>query len=283
MFKSISMSWKFAKMSYQLVKENPKLLFFPLVSWAAMAVILVGLVWGALPFFSTEMLAEAADDKQGQIVTGAIGILIYFVGTFVFIFFNAALILCCAEVLEGRECRLRSGLEGAMERLPQIFIWALISTSVGLLIQMLERQRFIGKLVAGVLGTSWTILSFLVLPFLVLERASAIESISSSSTTITKHWGKVFIGNFSLMALGFILFVPFLAAAGLFVFFGFQTNEALGFAAVAVSVLVGIALMAGFSAANEMFRTILYRFAANRPLPAQIDTQSLEMAFRPKN
>ena len=58
----------------------------------------------------------------------------YFANYFVIVFFNSALVSCVLARFAGMECSLGDGLRAAGSRLPQILGWALVSATVGVIL-----------------------------------------------------------------------------------------------------------------------------------------------------
>ena len=80
-------------------------------------------------------------------------------------------------------------------RLPAIAGWALVSATVGLLLQLVEdRSGKIGRFVAGLLGMAWTLVSFLVVPILVIENKGLIAALQSSTSLLKKTRGEQLSG-----------------------------------------------------------------------------------------
>src|SRR5437870_9625977 len=77
----------------------------------------------------------------------------YFCNYFVIVFFNSALIACVLIHFDGEHPTLGDGFRAAFSRLPQIFLWALVSATVGLTLKIIqERSEKLGKIVAALLG-----------------------------------------------------------------------------------------------------------------------------------
>src|SRR5436309_12070400 len=93
----------------------------------------------------------------------------YFCTYFVIIFCNAALISCALLRFNGQNPTLGDGFRAAFARLPQIFAWALVSATVGVLLKLIEQaHEKVGEFVAGLLGTAWSILTYFVVPVMVV-------------------------------------------------------------------------------------------------------------------
>lgn len=74
---------------------------------------------------------------------GVIAIGIYLLTTIGF-FFSVALAAAADLVFRGHEASVSDGLSSARERLPQIAGWAALSTTVGILLAVLEDESGIG-------------------------------------------------------------------------------------------------------------------------------------------
>ena len=59
--------------------------------------------------------------------------------------------------LEGKDPTVADGFRAAFNRLHNIFGWALVSATVGLILRIIEdRSEKIGRIVSGLLGMAWT-------------------------------------------------------------------------------------------------------------------------------
>src|SRR5690606_14657987 len=86
----------------------------------------------------------------GQIVPIVLGFAFYLTTTFVIVFFNTALVCCAMTRFAGGDPTLGSGLSAAVERLPQILGWALLTATVGTILRTVEeRVPLVGRIVIG--------------------------------------------------------------------------------------------------------------------------------------
>jgi len=125
-----------------------------------------------------------------------------------------------------------------------------------------ERAGIAGVIVAALGGMAWNIITFLVIPVLVVEGVGPIKAIKRSAGLLKKTWGEQIIGNagiglvFGLLgfavavvgiALGVLLMSAGIAAlgiAGIGLVFGL-----LGFAVAVVGIALGVLLMSAGIAA----------------------------------
>lgn len=271
-------SWALLRAAWRMLVADKRLAVFPLISGLALLVVLalfavpVLVALHGLPHH----LDPAHLPPQAYIVT----FVFYFVSYLVIFFFNAALIACVLRQIDGGQPSLRYGLAFAWQRLPQIIGWALLASSVGILLRMLEdKVGLIGKFVVGLLGMAWSVTSFLVVPVLVAEGAGPIDSYKRSVALLKQSWGEQIIGNVSF-GLIFLLFgmlpamiLVFLAALG----------GATSFFAVGALMLVWLVLVGLVQATLQtIYQASLYVYAATGSAPGGFDNQLLAEAFRAK-
>src|SRR5262249_5759623 len=139
----------------------------------------------------------------------AVSFAFYFCTYFVIIFCNSALVSCAMLRFNGETPRLSDGFRVAMARLPQIFAWAVVSATVGVLLKVIENvHEKVGEIVASILGTVWSVVTFFVVPILVVEKVGPFTAISRSVSLLKKTWGEALVGNMGLNFILFLLFIP---------------------------------------------------------------------------
>ena len=90
------------------------------------------------------------------------GLFFYLFTYFIVIFFNCGLIAAAHIRLTGGDPTLRDGLHYAAGHAGQIFIWAGIPATIGLVMSAVCNCRGVaGALVAGIAGTAWSLVTFL--------------------------------------------------------------------------------------------------------------------------
>src|SRR5262249_51826250 len=120
----------------------------------------------------------------------------YFCNYFVVVFCNSALISCALIRFNGGTPTVGDGLQAAASRLPQILAWALVSATVGILLKAVENvHERAGQLISGLLGLAWTVLTYFVVPVLVVEKVGPFEAIRRSMAILRKTWGEALVGQ----------------------------------------------------------------------------------------
>ena len=206
MFATFGRTWQLTKMSWGVLQSDRKLIAFPIMSGVAL-VILAALLTGVGAGFGTlERLGAAETAGLAEADFVLLGIT-YFLLAFVIIYFNAALIGAAMVRLAGGTPTLGDGFRLANSRLPQIAGWALISATVGLILQILRNQsrdNFLGQIALSIVGGVWAYLTFFVVPVLVAEetggrsRRSSARARCSSGPGASRWWRT--LGSASLVS-----------------------------------------------------------------------------------
>jgi len=283
MFESLSRSWEFTKLSYGMLRAHKYLMLYPVISTSATLLVLLSFA-GPLWFSGQmEIWWEAAGDEmtQSQQFWSALTtFLFYFCNYFVIVFFNCALVASVMQIMDEGESSLGFGLSFAMKRLHSIFGWALISAVVGMLLKALERHRKIGQIVASLLGSAWTALTYFVVPVLVTDGVGPIEAFKRSTRTLKSTWGTALMGNFSMGTMAFLIMLPVFLLAALLIGTAVSSGSQFLLAvAIVLSVFAVVVAITATSTADGIFKAYLYAYATGRSLPEDVDARRFEDAF----
>jgi hypothetical protein len=246
----IRQGWRLTKTSWGVLRSDRSLAAFPVL--AAIATLLAAAAFGipSLLFFDDDMT-----------VPGVIfaGIAIYVV-TFAAVFFNVALAAAAAQVLDGHDATVASGVAVARTRLSAISGWAAMVASVNVVIRALqERTGPLGDLLLGGIAVAWNLVTFLAVPVIALEGTGPIDTLKRSAQIFRERWGEQVTGQVSI---GFVVAIAAIIPAAILVAIGVLIGGA-----VAIGVFVGLAvvivIVAGIisTALSQIFAVALYRFA----------------------
>jgi hypothetical protein len=290
MFERIVRGWRIMKASGGVLARHPKLVVFPLLSLVALAGLVAAIVIpvAASPqFAATEEIFDSvrADEPLLYIALFAL----YFVLTLIVVFLNAALVFCALESFAGRKPSLRGGLSAAVGRLPQILAWTFLSTTVGLLLNALQgilrdKLGFLGSILGGIAEFAWAVITYFVVPLLVVEGVGPVTAVKRSASIIKKTWGESLVGEAGLFSLAFLLMIPAIFVAGL----AATVGRSLGLDWVIVAGVLGVVipyilvLMLVFGAMGVIFQTGVYVYATTGKPPGSMDPALLQSAFRRK-
>ena len=275
----IRSGWALAKQSFRVLMLSKRLLVFPLLSGLATVLVLATFVAGAW---------ASGIARHGEAVGDATAWLIlfgwYFANYFVIVFFNAALVACAMTAFRGGEATLGGGLRAASARFPHIVAWALLAASVGVLLHVIEeRVSLVGKIVTALLGATWTIATYFVVPVLVFEDLGPVDAAKRSAAILKKAWGESLVSN---AGIGLATFLATLVLLILTAFaFGAVAVKAssLAVALVGVAVFAAIVLLSFLagSALKSIALCALYMYATEGKVPQAFAGAGLEYAFNP--
>ena len=265
----IGNSLALARSSWAVLKADKELVLLPVISGIASLIV-------AASFILPIIFAGFAD--RGGATIGLL-LLMYFVLAYITIFFNAALISAANERLEGGDPTIGSAIRGAARRAGKILPWALLSAVVSVILRAIEeRVGLVGKIVIAVVGMAWTVVTFLVLPIIVVEGIGTGKALKKSGSLVRNTWGENLAGHIGLGIVGFLLILPSIAlvAAGIA-----SAGTGVGGVAIGLGVLWGIIVMVVMAALTGIYQTALYHFAVSGHVPSgYFDSTLLQSAFQ---
>jgi len=269
--------------SWQVLKKDKELLLFPLLSAICCIVVMASF---ALPMFMTGAWKPPDPDtatRAQQVGYYALLFLFYFCNYFVIIFFNSAVVACAVMRMRGGDPNVATGFRAAMMRLPQIAGWALVSATISVILRVIENShKRLGRWIAGLLGMAWSLLTFLVVPVLVVEKKGPIEAFKESSRLLKKTWGEQLIGNFGFGLVFFALGIPgilMIVVGGLAIG---SAGVAVGAVLIGLGILYMILLALVQSTLQVIFQAALYLYARDGQAPEGFDEGSLSGAMEPR-
>jgi hypothetical protein len=263
----IAAGWGLAKLSLQVVRSDGSL---------SALVVLGGIASGAvaLAFLIPAVLAHEIQENVLAAILTVVGV---YLATLVATYFAVALAAASAEVLDGRDATVRGGTAVASSVLGPIAGWALVLTTVNLVLQVLrERAGILGNVLLGAASVAWGLATFLVVPILALEGLGPLQALDRSATLFRRKWGEQLVGTASIGLLFALLgIVPAILLVALGLASG-STVVAVGLIVVAVVVAVAAAVLG--SAARAVFAVALYRYASGSGATGPFTTADLERA-----
>lgn len=273
MFAKFSRSWELAKASAAVLRSDKELLVFPVVSGIATLIVLATF---AVPVFAFKLFANGVGP-----VNLAVGFVFYLCQYFVIFFFNSALVGAAMIRLNGGDPTVADGLRIARERMLPILGYAAIAATVGLLLQFLKnKDNFVIRILGSLLGTAWTVASFLVVPVLVASKVGPIDAVKKSIELLKTTWGENAVGQLGIgFVFGFIM-AGVIIVGVLLSILGFTISPYLGGSLVALTVLSALAVGIIQSALSGVYAAALYRFANDGVAPQGFERMGLQTAFQ---
>lgn len=282
MFDRINNSFALASSSWGVLKDHKQLIVFPILSGTACLFVMISFLAPLIALFVNGHI-PIRETGQPPWWSYVVAFVYYFCNYFVIIFCNAALIHCALMRFDGEEPTIFDGINAAIRCLPQIIAWALVSATVGVLLKVIENtHEKAGAIMKAILGTAWTVITYFVVPILVVERVGPIDAIRKSLKVLRKTWGEAIIGNYGLGLFTFVLTLP----GWMIVIAGGILSSSLGFIGLAIMAMGGLYLLIAFavsSALNTIYLSAMYEFAAHGKSPRGFRKSVMRGAFRTKD
>ena len=296
--------------SIAVLRRNPRLLWFPLISFAVTAAVAAAVfgipsVWfiihttGHSP---TETAAWAAlgnhieqwtTTAHGSVpvslrVPLALGLgTLYFCSIALSTFFNVGFYQAIMTGLNGNEVSVGAGLRFAWSKRKPILMWSLFAATVGMVLRALsERFGPLGRWILRLVGATWTVAAVFVTPVLVRsESSNPVELLRHSAATLKKTWGESLIGFAAdtvsgvvlLIALGLIN-VATLALAGLL------HSPILFVVVVPATILFSIVALVAFAFLSTLslniYRCALYVYASEGVIPEPFTAELMDSPWK---
>ncbi len=256
LFDRLRMGLVLTRDSLGVLRHNPRLTLFPIVSGVAglgFLALFLGVTFGL-----TRLAAEGG---------AVVGLFLAYVGlTFISSLFAAGLVHQTREVFAGREPSMKAGLRAAWERKWPLFVWSVIAGTIGILINALETSDSrIGQIVGVLFGVAWTLLTFFIIPVIVFERTSIVDLFRESAATFKATYGETPVSMIGVQVVALVVALPF-ALPGIVLI---QTSlVVVGVALIATGVILAFIVS---QTLQGVVKTTLYVYAEEGTKPAEFD------------
>jgi hypothetical protein len=279
MFERIGRSYRLFRESLAVLKQDKEILVFPVLSAIVGLLAMASMVFGGFALGIFNHLADGgARDLPG---VGYALLFVWYVVTWtITLYFNVATIACARIRLEGGDPVVADGFRAANGNLGSILAWAVVSATVGLVLQLIaDRFRLVGEILQRVLGAAWSVVTFFIVPVLIFEKRPLGDSLKRSTEIVRNTWGEALAGSAGMGLFGFLLALPGIALP---VLLGMAFGGPGVVAGLIAMVVYWVVLAAVFSALSGIFRTALYLYATAGTAPRGFSPALVETAFVPR-
>jgi Family of unknown function (DUF6159) len=285
---AFSRSWLLTKLTFGVINKDRELLWFALLSFIFSTLFSIAMV---VPAVIPAVLENGVSQESLEVYHYVIIFLTYFGLAFIATFFNVCVVYTTKVRFEGGNATFGESLKFGFSRLGLIFQWSLIAASVGLILRLLDNlaERFgkigeiVMRIIIGMLGLAWSILTIFVVPVLVYEGLGPIDAIKKSAQVIKHTWGESLIKSIGLGLVQFLVFALIILLSGGLTYVLSSAFQEMGLL-IGIGVGVLLVLLAGliFSVASTIFNTALYVYANNNIIASGFNEEIVKGAFKPK-
>ena len=274
-FARLSRGWKMTRLGMHVVRADPELMVYMLLSGFLSIIAFVALlsITGGLG-----MITGSEDITETSLMLGTF--FGYMVAAIITVFWNAAIVASAyLRLTTGTNPSFSYGIGRAWECRNQIFVWGLVSGTVGIIIQFFEGMAqsdnpavaIIGSIARIILSAAWWMTTFFVVPMIVLDKMEVRECMKESPELFKKTWGEdvgmsatTGILNFLVILLVVLLCLPFMLFGEIGMGFGIGL------------MIIGIGLSAlFFSTVEAVNRAGLFYYARTGESPPMAEKYDL--------
>ncbi|MDE0615734.1 MAG: hypothetical protein F4124_11320 [Acidimicrobiia bacterium] len=267
-----------AKASWAVLQHDRELAVLPILG--ALASIAVVLAVGLPIWLSTDGIDDGGSSAGSDPMLWIGGIIILFAVTVITVFFNAAVVSGARERFSGGDPTISSAIKGAFSRFHVIVPWAILALTVGMIIRLIQSSdNIVARILGSLLSMAWGVLTFLVVPILVVEQTGPFQSLSRSGELLRHTWGENLIAQVGFGIIGFVAAIP-----GIIII-------ALGASAGSVGALVAIVIGFGWialvavvvSTLTAIFQMALYLYATTGQVPMGFEQSGISDTFNERS
>jgi hypothetical protein len=267
------------RQSWAVLRDNRYLMAYPVVGIAA----------GVVPFAVISVGVFALASNRNWIGWALVAVGLYLL-TLVTAVVQAGLTVSAAAELEGRQSSLGHGLSTAMGRLGRLARWAFVGTVVNVLIGLLRGNNNGGlvsvifrNVLAAAADVMWQLITFFVMPAMMLDDLGMIDAIKKSASTFKQRWGTQLSGGVRIGGLiGLIAILPAMIALIGGVVLSVAGTWAIGVPLAIIGLVVLIVAGLVLSAIRGVFSVVLYRYATQGVVEGGFTEQQLAGAVKVK-
>ena len=288
MFEGIARSWRLYKICWTVLFHDKELLLFPLLSTLSLGLTIAS-VFGSGTLLRVANLAE-----QGGLLPAdylVMGVF-YFLNYFIIVYFNAAIIGAARIRFHGGDPTLKDGFNTANRHFWSIAGWALISAVVSLVFYALDKfargQAGEGRgglailliILSSIAQVAWSVITYLVIPVLVVEGLSPIEAIKRSARMVRGTWGEQLVSRFGFDLMILIFAIPIVIVA---VLLAVALPPPVGLiAALVFGVITFGLLLLVTSAMRAIYVAALYEYASTGQVPQLFPQEVVANSWEPR-
>jgi len=278
-------SWLLFKESWRYLNADKEMVLIPLIA-SILNLLLFGLVMGLCVVvfwggdFSMSKEGEPLNSLELMFV-----LLLYIVSAFTLAISQSGIAHTVNVRAHDGDSTLGQALNAAFSRWYQLLIWSVITATVGLFLRMIvERSKLLGRIVAYIAGAAWAIVTYFVVPSIIIGNKSAFASIGHSKEVFKSTWGETFVSNISLgltfLVAHLLAIITFIGLVVMFSVFDMAILIPLVFVGYVLWVIVAVLVQSSLEA---ILKTLLYIYATERTFPPNFNPEILEKMLNRKD
>lgn len=282
----IKAGWILFKEAWVYLQHDKEMVFIPLIT-TIINILFFGFLLTIFFFLVLSgTLSVSSENETSTIGEYIFYFLIYLIGAFTLALSQAGVAHTVYTRVHGGNASLSESLKVAFSHWVSLLFWSAITSTVGLVLRMIaERSKLLGRIVAALFGVAWSVLTYFVVPAIVLDKKSAPAAIGHSVKVLKQTWGEAAVSNISLSIVFFLAYLfLILASMGIGIaMISANIGPAILFILLPVVVIGFVALALIQSTLESVVKTLLYIYANEGVVPSNFNPVLLQKMLKRKD
>jgi len=285
-------SYLLTREAFRFLRADSEMLLVPVIGGLVQLFLLLLVGLGILLPLGVFSGAWSPETNKYQVY--AIVFLMYLVSAFVFAYMQGIITHIVYTRAHNGDATLGDGFKASKDQAGALFIWACITSTVGILLRIIgERSQKFAQIMAAILGAAWSVLTYFVVPSIIIDKKSGFNAISHSGEIFKRTWGETIVIN---VGIGIIFFIP--VAAMIFVLgwmtflmgssqlqvmvWNIEIERLLAFSGILFSIII-VLFLAIAIVLESVLKTLLYIYAHEGVIPTNFDAELLTQILGKKD
>lgn len=269
----ISNGLQLIKMTLGLLAKKPKILVLPIISASAYLLLITVIVVPLLQSEQSQWHQTLFLSAKNLEFIGAILLALFFCNVLV-LSANAALIVMMHQYIENKILRFSFALKRTIQILPRLMQWAIFNSTAGIFFRLAPQTT--KKMTTLESAAMWPVICYLAVPIIAMERLGLQATVQRATQLLEEHWGRNLIRKTGLGPVFFLL--RLLALIPLVIGFKYgQLHYKIIGSAISATLIFILAILN--IATHNIFRTLLYVYAANQTITKYAPLPLIKSAF----
>lgn len=278
-----SRSKQLIQSSWQVLKLDKELLTLPIIGFVVSFLAIV--IGGVMLALTLPEQALGSQDQPSNLVSWAIFIVGILVLTFISNFIATAIAKGAIDRFQGHDPTVKSSLGAAKQRIKPIFLFSLLSVTVGLILSVIrDRVPFAGRILAFLGDLIWGVATFFVIPIIAMSEkpVGPIDATKQSAGIIKRVWGESLIVNAGIGLIAFLSIMLYLPVTIVISMIAAATYVPLGMGLAVLFVFGLVGLFLVFNVLSAIVKAAIYYWATTGQAPANFNQELLRASLTPK-
>lgn len=278
----IRASYLLTREAFRFLRADTEMLWVPVIG-VLVQLFMIGLLCVGVLLPLGMLTGWATETSTNDYYAYGVLFFVYLICAFVVAYSQAIITHIVYVRAHGGDATLKDGVRVSASHAGSLFIWACITSTVGIILRMIaERSEILMKITAVILGSAWSVLTYFVVPAILIDKKKGIGAISHSGSIFKRTWGETIIINIGIGLTFFIAIVVLLfVLIGVLFLFGNESIVAVSAGAAFFGSLIVLVIVS--SVLDSILRTILYIYANEGVIPSNFNAELLTQILGKKH